>query len=429
MRTIKTFWYRINCLFSFKQQTTASLIDAPTHGIDFNCISKNASHVLRTLQKAGHDAFLVGGGVRDLMLRRHPKDFDIATCAHPETIRRIFKNSRIVGRRFKLVHIYFRDEIIEVSTFRAAIGSGHNLNHSDNNFGSLEEDTWRRDFTVNALYLNIKNKKVIDFTNGQIDLQRRLIRVIGDPTQRFHEDPVRILRAIRLAAKLNFSIEGSCETAIFNLAHLLQDVSPSRLFDEVLKLFFAGHAQVTFDRLRDYNCFTILFPYTASLLKRHKLSWDVKRLIVQSLFNTDYRIQNKLGVNPGFLLAVILWPVLSYRLLSLPEKAQRKRFNVRLEIDKLLKDQRRHIMIPKRFIGMIRDIWQLQNHMERPYPRHILRIANHRYFRAAVDFIELRVVAGEPFSDQAKWWRQFRESDIEERLAMKQALINAQKNK
>ena len=420
MGRLKRTWKSIKLLF--KTKTQATVISSDHHNIRLQQMSHHALSVAKCLENAGYLAFMVGGSVRDLLISRLPKDFDIATNAHPEEIHALFKNSRIIGRRFRLVHIYFKEEIIEVSTFRASIKQGHNLSHTDNQFGSLEEDAWRRDFTVNALYFSIKNRQILDFTQGMEDISKRCIRVIGDPLQRFHEDPVRILRAIRLSAKLNFSIEKKAEECIVKLNHLLTDVSRSRLFDEILKLFFAGHAQATYEKLCDYDCFTTLFPLSHHALHATQLEWNPNRMVDQAMHATDYRIRKKLGINPGFLLAVLLWPVLSIRLLRLTDQHQHKRFVIRRVIEQLIQEQNQSVLIPKRFTRMIKEVWFLQYHMENLRPKKIFRIASHRHFRAAVDFLELRVMAGEPWSHQAQWWRTFREANKEEQLLMKNKL-------
>lgn len=420
MGCFKRIWKFIQLLLKTKHQ--AIIIPPNNHNIKLKQISKHALSVVQCLENAGYLAFLVGGGVRDLLISRLPKDFDIATNAHPEEIRALFKNSRVIGRRFRLVHIYFKEEIIEVSTFRASIKQGHNLSHTDNQFGSLEEDAWRRDFTVNALYFSIKDKQILDFTYGMEDISKRCIRVIGDPLQRFHEDPVRILRAIRLSAKLNFSIEKKAEECIVKLSHLLTEVSRSRLFDEVLKLFFAGYAQQTYEKLCDYDCFETLFPLSYQSLNSTQLEWNASRMIERAMHATDYRIRKNLGVNPGFLLAVLLWPALATRLLRLTNQPQHQRFVIRRIIDQLIQEQNQSVLIPKRLTRMIKEVWFLQYHMENLRSKKIFRIASHRYFRAAVDFLELRVMAGEPWSYQAQWWRKFREANKEEQLLMKDKL-------
>lgn len=236
-----------------------------------NHISANGLKVISGLTQAGFIAYLVGGGVRDLLVGKIPKDFDVATNALPEQIRKLFRNSRMIGRRFRIVHVFYRHEIIEVTTFRAQISepvvtSEHHTRLINNTFGTIEEDAWRRDFTVNALYYDPNKRVVVDFTGGMEDLQKKLIRIIGDPAQRFHEDPVRLLRAIRLSAKLQFAIHPDTESQLTQLAHLLQHVAETRLFDEVLKLFFTGHAYLTYQKLCQLGYFSALFPETAAAM-------------------------------------------------------------------------------------------------------------------------------------------------------------------
>lgn len=385
-------------------------------------ISANALKVLSGLQEAGFVAHLVGGSVRDLLVDKIPKDFDIATDASPEQVRRIFRNSRIIGRRFRIVHVFYRQEIIEVSTFRAQISEAEN----NNTFGTVEEDAWRRDFTVNALYYNNKKRSVIDYTGGMADLQQKLIRIIGDPAQRFHEDPVRLLRAIRLAAKLQFQIHEDTENQLRQLPDLLQHVAKSRLFDEVLKLFFTGHAQLTYQRLEEYGYFAALFPQTFAAV-REDCSAHVRAFIELSMQETDRRYHEQNSLNPGFLLAVLLWPAVQKALQTNPEK----RFHIALRhaIDEVLQKQAEVLVIPHRLTAMMRAIWLLQYYLTKPRVQRVYRTLFHRYFRAAYDFLTLRVKTGDPQHAMLAWWTKFRDADTEIREQMLAQLPKAKSRK
>ncbi|MCX7126245.1 MAG: polynucleotide adenylyltransferase PcnB [Gammaproteobacteria bacterium] len=399
------------------EQVASNAIPRSAHGISRDAISPNALKVLYRLKDAGYCAFLVGGGVRDILLKRKPKDFDVATDAHPEAIRAVFRNSRIIGKRFRLVHVFFGDEIIEVSTFRANTIEQTRTEktelpmiHRDNTFGTIEEDAWRRDFTVNALYYNIADFSVVDYMHGMEDLKNRLIRMIGDPTQRYHEDPVRLLRAIRFAAKLNFELEEETESALRSLTHLLQHVPPSRLFDECIKLFFAGDAWLTYQKLVQYDYLTVLFPQTVKALQKHDKTQE--KLIELALISTDTRLKENNSVNPAFLLAVFLWPVLHLKIAGMKEKKLKFYFQLHQFIHDIIQTQLKSIMIPKRLQFAMQTMWVLQFQLEKRRKSRIMVAYEHRYFRAAVDFMELRVQAGEMAPEIFNWWKAFQLADI-----------------
>jgi poly(A) polymerase len=394
-------------------------------------ISSNALKVLSGLHEAGFVAYLVGGGVRDLLVDKIPKDFDVSTDASPEQIRRIFRNSRIIGRRFRIVHVFYRHEIIEVTTFRAQINepvtaTAQEFRVANNTFGTVEEDAWRRDFTVNALYYNGKKRQVIDYTGGMEDLEKKLIRIIGDPAQRFHEDPVRLLRAIRLAAKLQFTIHQDTEAQISLLPELLQHVAESRLFDEVLKLFFTGHAYHTYQKLSHYGYFNALFPQTFAAMQSGDISAENIRAFVElAMHETDRRYREQNSLNPGFLFAVLLWPPVQQKL----KENSRQKFHaaLRCAIDEVLQNQAEVLVIPNRLSAMMRAIWLLQYSLTRPRGQRVYRTLFHRYFRAAFDFLELRVKTGDPEHDKLEWWRKFREANAETRQQMLEQLPKAKK--
>ncbi|MCH9770262.1 MAG: polynucleotide adenylyltransferase PcnB [Gammaproteobacteria bacterium] len=420
-------WRRLRSKFKQRKRGAAVVLARQQHKISRAQISPHALKVLYRLKKSGYAAFLVGGGVRDILLKLKPKDFDIATDALPEQIRELFSNSRIIGKRFRLVHIFFHDEIIEVSTFRANSQEQTKdaaeddelpkMIRSDNTYGTIEEDAWRRDFTINALYYNIQDFSVLDYTGGMLDLKRKQLRMIGDPAQRYHEDPMRLLRAIRLAAKLEFKIEENTEKPLLALKHLLQHVPPSRVFDEVLKLFFKGHACSTFQRLLKYDYLDVLFPLTAAALLDSNFSQQ-KSLLQLAMHATDVRVAKNASINPGFLFAIILWPALQQRLAQAQSKAMRFSQAMHHAVEDVVRDQVDIVMIPKRFTSMIRAVWVLQYYLISRRTNRLWRTFGHRYFRAAFDFLDLRVKAGEPYQAQIDWWRKFMAANNTKRCQM-----------
>ena len=415
-------WTKVKQTIRGKPAIKVTKIGRKKHSLSRKQISNNALKVLYRLHESGYLAYLVGGSVRDLLLGRQPKDFDVATNATPEQVREIFRNSRIIGRRFRLVHVYFSGETIEVSTFRANIGEfkqeqpKESMLQNDNVFGTIEEDAWRRDFTVNALYYNIADYAISDFTQGMKDLRKKRIRMIGDPNQRYHEDPVRMLRAIRLAAKCNFSIEPETAKPISKLLHLLSHVPPARIFDEILKLFFEGNAEVTFRRLQEYGLITSLFPESAKTFSK-KDSRDSK-LILLALKATDHRFANGLSLNPGFLLSVFLWPAFQKRMKYYLKKNKRLFHAIDLAMEDTISKQLETVKIPKRLIAMIRTIWILQFYLQRRRARRVYRVYEDRYFRAAFDFLELRVKNGERLKEILAWWSKFRNVDKDTQRSM-----------
>ena len=392
-------------------------IDRQTHGISGNLIPASAMKVLDRLTDAGFETYLVGGGVRDLLLGREPKDFDIATAALPEDVRKLFKNSRIIGRRFRLVHVRYGREIIEVATFRAGVTEEeHDEHHQqlesgrvirDNVFGNLEDDAWRRDFTVNALYYDSRSKSVIDHVNGFDDLQQGVLRLIGDPAQRFREDPVRMIRAVRFAAKLGFLIEEQAAQQIKQLGKLLLGVPPARMFDEVLKLFHAGYAVETFELLRHYDLFQYLFPESDEALQKEDAATSL-RLIHAGLTSTDTRINENKPVTPAFLFACLLWPALQ---LNLPQQRGSLFEAITAATEQLMRVERLHVTIPRRFSTAMREIWSMQPRLERRQGKRSLRLLSHPRFRAAYDFLLLRNEASHELQELCEWWTGFQVAD------------------
>ncbi|PHQ78604.1 MAG: poly(A) polymerase [Coxiella sp. (in: Bacteria)] len=429
-------WKRLKRRFSGKGRGDAVVIGRHEHKVSRKFISPNAIKVLYRLNKAGYSAFLVGGSVRDVLLQRKPKDFDVATDAHPEDIRKVFRNCRLIGRRFRLAHVYFHDEVIEVSTFRANVSQQNDIVDgempvmvkSDNTYGTIEEDAWRRDFTVNALYYNIKNFSVSDYTGGMLDLKQRLIRMIGDPNQRYHEDPVRLLRAIRLSAKLGFTVEEKTEEPLFKLSNLLWHVAPARLFDEILKLFFEGNAVVTYKSLLHYGYMRVLFPITFDAITHRDNTLDTQ-LIKLAMKATDDRFAIGKSLNPGFLMAILLWPAVQDQLTKEEELHHHFHQALHAAIDNVLLKQVETVSIPKRMTAMMRAIWLLQYHLIRRRGKRVYRTLSHRYFRAAYDFLELRAKSGEDYQGEVDWWHQFQTTDTEGRAHLIDTLIAESKQK
>ncbi len=400
-----------------------SVIPREEHAISRADISDNALKVLYRLKNAGYQSLLVGGGVRDLLLRRAPKDFDVATDARPEEIRKLFRNCRLIGRRFRLAHIHFGSEIIEVATFRGQHAGdqgddGQIVNGMivrDNVYGTLEEDAWRRDFTINSLYYNIRDFSVIDYVGGMEDIHHRQLRLIGDPVQRYQEDPVRMLRAIRFAAKLDFDIESATEAPLHDLADLLEGVPPARLFEEINKLFLSGHAEPTFELLRKYDMFGALFPQTDEYLKEEDEDGRFAEFLRHALRNTDQRIQEGKPVTPAFLLAALLWGPVHRMKERYLERGMTLTDALSAAMDSVMAGQSQRVSLPRRFHTPMREIWQLQDRFLKRAPKRSLRLLKHPRFRAAYDFLLLRAQAGEAEQDLADWWTQFYESDEDNR--------------
>jgi len=384
------------------------------HSISRSDISDNTLKVLYHLRKFGFKAFLVGGGVRDLLLRVAPKDFDVATNAKPEEIRRLFRNCRLIGRRFRLAHILYGRDIVEVATFRASSENvetvdqnktQHGLITRDNIYGTIEEDAVRRDFTINALYYTIEDFSVIDYVGGLGDLKNKIIRLIGEPETRYREDPVRILRAIRFAAKLNFTIEKQTENAISTTKNLLQHVPSSRLFDEILKLFHHGHGADAFLLLQKYKIISELFPLTHKCLALKQ--FDSENLIKHTLVNTDDRVKEKKPVSPAFLFAALLWHPAQVEIARLEESGQPFHLAFEQAAELVIRNQIKIISIPKRFTGTIREIWAMQYRLPNRTPKRSFRLLYHRRFRAGYDFLLVRAAIGEAPKELADWWTHF----------------------
>lgn len=412
---------------SDKATTLPSLrvYSADEHSITRRHIDENALSVVEGLQDAGYEAYLVGGCVRDLLLGREPKDFDIVTDAHPEDIKAVFARCRIIGRRFRLAHVYFGREYFEVATFRATHKgdeAGGEMRDGmitrDNVFGTPEEDAERRDFTVNALYYEPESGEVLDYFGGFDDVHDGLLRMIGDPATRYREDPVRMLRAARFAAKLGFRIHPDSEQPLYDLGHLLGDIPPARLFEEVLKLFLGGCAVQTFETLRHYRLFEYLFPLTDESLAI-ELGGFPEQLVLLALTNTDKRLAEGKPVTPAFLIATMLWHPMciareGYENTDMPDMQV-----LQAAASEVLSEQIRHVSIPKRFSSQVREIWAFQPRLLRNNGKRTFALLEHQRFRAAYDFMLLRCEAGETeLQEVCDWWTRFQEVDNDERIAM-----------
>ena len=404
---------------------TPVIVPRPEHCISRANISPGALKVLYGLKEAGYRACLVGGGVRDLLLGREPKDFDVATDAHPEQIKAVFRSCRLIGRRFRLAHVRFGREIIEVATFRARHQDGDDegaLNEEgrilrDNVYGDIEEDAFRRDFTVNALYYDIADFSVVDYVGGLADLEAGMLRLIGDPEQRYREDPVRMLRAVRFAAKLGFRIHADTEAPLFELGHLLEDVPAARLFEEILKLFLGGCALSTFELLRHYDLFRYLFPLTEQALAREEQGFPLV-LVGKALENTDIRLAEDKPVTPAFLYAALLWEPVRQRAAELEAEGAGPLEAIQIAGNQVTSEQVQHTSLPKRFSYPMREIWMLQPRLERRRGKAPYRTLEHPRFRAAYDFLLLRAACGEAPQELADWWTDFQELNPREREAV-----------
>ena len=382
------------------------------HSISRKQISQNALRVLYKLKDAGFAAYLVGGAVRDLLLGGQPKDFDVATDATPEQVRGLFRNCRLIGRRFRLAHVMFGPEIIEVATFRANTDDGSGDREvdegrlvRDNVYGTVEDDAIRRDFTANALYYAIEDFSVRDYCGGFEDVQARVMRLIGDPEARYREDPVRMLRAARLAAKLDFDIDPSAAEPIPRLAPLLAGAAPARLFDESLKMFLSGHGERSFRRLEQLGLLPALLPDAAGELSGPAHA-AARAMVLQALANTDQRVQADKPVTPAFLFAALLWPAFRAELARLeaagvdPAAAQQR------AADRVTLHQAQRIALPRRFSAPMQEIWLLQSRFTQRQRKRVFRLLAHPRFRAAFDFLELRLAEDPGLAADVAFWRE-----------------------
>jgi poly(A) polymerase len=427
------------------------IIPRSDHSISRSHISPNALRVLYRLREAGFMAFFVGGCVRDLLLGLEPKDFDVATDALPEEVKKLFRNCRLVGRRFRLAHVFFGRETIEVATFRATSapsqgdeplpetdpedGEAPELDEEagarafdasgrilrDNVYGTIDEDVWRRDFTANALYYNIADFSVWDYVGGVEDIAARRLRLIGDPETRYREDPVRMLRAARFEAKLGFEIDPQTARPIASLPELLSAVPPARLFDETLKLFLNGHGERSFQVLRRRGLLAALLPSVDSYFVSHPGSL-VEQLLLRGLSNTDARVTEDKPVTPTFLFALLLYGPIAAIIEATPPERWHELATILEACDRAVREAQTHIAIPKRFALGVREMFALQPRLEHPRGRRALRALEHPRFRAAYDLLLLRAEFGLAPPEMAEWWTRLQEASAAEREHMADAL-------
>ena len=387
------------------------------HGIARSSISRGALKVCEILRAHNHTAYIVGGAVRDLLLGVVPKDFDVATDAHPDEVHRLFRRSHLIGRRFKLVHVLFGQETVEVSTFRAGEG-GETDEHGrvlrDNVYGTRAQDAARRDFTANALYYDPHDETVLDYHGGFADVRKKTMRIIGDPGLRFREDPVRMLRAVRFAAKLGFSIDPKTRAPIGELAELIEHVPAARLFEEMLKLLLSGHSAACLAQLRKEGLHHGLLPLLDVIMEQPL----GKRFLHLALEQTDSRIQAGKSVSPAFLFAALLWHEVLAAWRAIEAQGTRSIPALYVAMDQVLDAQTDKLSIPRRLTTTMKEIWALQPRLEQRSGKRAFVLLNHPRFRAGYDFMLLRADSGEVPMELANWWTRFQDAEVEERNAM-----------
>lgn len=393
------------------------VIPLAQHGIRREQLSRGALRVISRLQEDGYAAYVVGGAVRDLLLGVSPKDFDVATNATPEQVHHAFRRSRIIGRRFRIVHVMVGPETIEVTTFRG--GSIANTNETgrimaDNSYGSQEEDAHRRDFTVNALFYDPSTETIIDYQHGVQDLKARRLVMIGQPAKRYQEDPVRMLRAVRLAAKLGFEIDEHTRKPIRAHAHLLKREPAARLFDEMLKLLMSGQAYACLKKLRDEGLSRGMLPLLDAVLGDE----SDDRFLKLALASTDARIRDDKPISVGFLLATLLWRQVSQRWQALQAEGERPMPALMQAIGEIEAEQDETLAIPRRYSVTMREIWMLQSRFDSRSGSRPYRFLEQPRFRAAFDFLSLRAEAGEVPRALVSWWSDFQHADEVEREAL-----------
>jgi poly(A) polymerase len=422
----------INKVFGRKSRSgtaaRAQILPQSKHGIRRDQIDDCALKTCETLAEAGYRGYLVGGAVRDLLLGGIPKDFDVATDATPEQVRRLFRRSRIIGRRFQIVHVMCGRETIEVTTFRSNGQKEAEEEHerptdehgrllSDNVFGSMEDDAARRDFTINALYYDPAREEVHDYFGGVTDCRKRVLRMIGDPETRFREDPVRMLRAARFAAKLDFHIDPDTRKPVATLAPLLANIPRARIFDEALKLLLSGHALRGVHQLRAEGLHHGMLPLLDTILDNP----TGERFITAALKSTDERIRDDRPSSPAFLFGALLWPQVTQRWQALQAGGEKPIPALLAAMDEVLDAQRERLAIPRRYDGMMKEVWGLQPRFEQRGGQRPFRLQEHPRFRAAYDFLLLRAESGEIETELAEWWTRFQDASDDERIAMLRA--------
>ena len=384
--------------------------------IDISLISVHAIKTIQVLEENGFEAYLVGGAVRDLLFGIKPKDFDVVTNATPDQIHHLFRRSRLIGRRFKLVHVIYGREIIEVSTYRSQqkeiLQADGSIVKDDNHYGTIEEDAVRRDFTINAMFYSPSNHKLVDFHDGLDDLNRGIIRIIGNAEKRYQEDPIRILRAFRVCAKLNMALNETSRAPIKKLVPLLHDIPHSRLFDEVIKFFLTGHALNSYRVMQDENIYSQFFLSPESELK------DIDLFISNGLKNTDLRINQDKSCNPSFLFSFLLWHQVNVLWDRYKLELKHSIAGLNQAIDEVIEKQIKLFPIHKRFTITMKEIWRLQPRFENQSPKKIYRLLLHPRFRAAYDFMLLRCESNQLDKNIGIWWTTFIDADHHEKSLM-----------
>jgi poly(A) polymerase len=389
------------------------------HSLRRNALSNGALKVCDVLREGGYSAYVVGGAVRDLLLGIPPKDFDVATDARPEQVKPLFRRAIVIGRRFRLVHVMLGGETVETSTFRAADANTaekdeHGRVLRDNVFGNQEEDARRRDFTVNALYFDPASEEIVDYHGGMADLKKHLLRIIGDPETRFREDPVRMLRAVRLAAKLGFTIEASTRAPIRRLAPLLEHVPPARLYDEMIKLLMSGHASACVRQLREEGLSKGVLPLLDVILEQPL----GERFVTLALAQTDGRVQSGRPVSPAFLFAALLWHEVLAASKARQAKGERPLPALEAAMDRVLDAQFEKLALTRKLTAIMREVWAMQSRFEQRGGQRPYRLVESPRFRMAYDFLALRAASGEVSAELEAWWRAFQAADAETRQAM-----------
>ncbi|OGB25427.1 MAG: poly(A) polymerase [Burkholderiales bacterium RIFCSPLOWO2_02_FULL_57_36] len=399
--------------------TDPLILGPKEHGIDPQLVSPNAVRVTQTLQDAGFKAFLVGGAVRDLLLGIKPKDFDIATNATPEQVKRLFRRAFIIGRRFQIVHVMFGQDLLEVTTFRGASSEGaikdeHGRVLRDNTFGEQHEDAIRRDFTINAMYYDPATQSVLDYHGGMADIRNKKLRVIGVPEARYREDPVRLLRVVRFAAKLDFTIDSATRAPISVMAPLINNVPAARVFDEMLKLLMSGHALACLHQLRKEGLHHGLLPLLDVVLEQ-PLGEKFVRL---ALASTDARIQQGKPVSPGFLFASLLWHQVVEKWNAYQAAGEYPIPALHLAADDVLSSQTEKLALQRKIASDMRDIWAMQPRFERRTGKSPYKLLENMRLRAGYDFLLLRCASGEIDSELGEWWTAFIDADATGREAL-----------
>ena len=410
---IKKFIRRILGVPDKAGKATEPVVFGPSeHGIRLKDVSPNAVRVTQTLQRAGYKAFIVGGAVRDLVLGHRPKDFDVATNATPEEVKRLFRRAFIIGRRFQIVHVMFGQELIEVTTFRGASSEeapkdAHGRVLRDNTFGEQHEDAERRDFTINAMYYDPERQQVLDYHGGMKDIRSKTLRIIGVPEARYREDPVRMLRVVRFAAKLGFTIAQPTRAPIKVMATLINNVPAARVFDEMLKLLMSGHAMACLQQLRTEGLHHGLLPLLDVVLEQPL----GERFVTLALANTDERVRDGKPVSPGFLFASLLWHQVLEKWNAYKAAGEFPIPALHLAADDVLDGQTEQLAIQRRIATDMRDIWAMQPRFERRLGKSPHKLLEHPRMRAGYDFLLLRCASGEIDQEIGDWWTDFIDAD------------------